>query len=37
MSDATSNECIAGNGQVPERSDTGEYMKAGYKCSISLR
>ena len=26
--DVTSNECIAGTGQIPERSDTGEYMKA---------
>ena len=24
----TSNECIAGNGQILDLSDTGEYMKA---------
>ena len=24
----TSNECIAGTGQIPKRSDTSEYMKA---------
>ena len=35
-SDATSNECFAGNGQIPERSDTGEYMKVWCKCSIFL-
>ena len=23
----TSNECIAGNGQIPKRSDTREYIK----------
>ena len=27
LSDITSNECIAGNGQIPERNDTGEYIK----------
>ena len=27
MPDVTSNECIAGSGKIPERSDTGEYMK----------
>ena len=29
-SDVTSNECIAGSGYLPEKSNTGEYMKAWY-------
>ena len=33
----TSNECFAGNGQIPERSDTSEYIKRIYKGSVSLR
>ena len=33
----TSNESIALNGQIPERSITSEYTKAWYKCSVSLR
>ena len=36
-SDVTSNECIAGNGQIPERSDTGEYIKNDIKGSVSLQ
>ena len=27
QNNVTSNECIAGNGQIPERSETSEYMK----------
>ena len=33
----TSNECIAGNGYIPERSDTSEYIKEWYQGSVSLR
>ena len=35
--DVTSNECIAGNGQIPKRSDTSEYVKELYKGSVSLQ
>ena len=33
----TSNEFIEGNGKIPERSDTSEFIKEGYKGSVSLR
>ena len=32
----TSNECIAGNGQIPERSETSEYTIEWYEGSVSL-
>ena len=28
----TSKECIAGNGKIPERSDTSEYIKDRFYC-----
>ena len=31
------NECIASNGQIPERSDTSEYIKECYKGSVSFQ
>ena len=33
----TSNECIAGNGEIPERSDTSECRKEWNKGSVSLQ
>ena len=33
----TSNECIAGNGKIPKRSDTSEYIKECYEGSVSLQ
>ena len=33
----TSNECIAGNGYIPKRNDTSEYIKEWYKGSVSLQ
>ena len=33
----TSNECIAGNGWIPERSDTSEYIKEWYKGLVDLK
>ena len=32
----TSNEWIAGNGQIPEGSDAREYIKELYKGPVSL-
>ena len=34
LSTLTSNECIARNGKIPERSDMSEYMKAWNKGSV---
>ena len=33
---ATSNACIAGNGSIPKRSDTSEYIKEWFKGSVYL-
>ena len=37
MFNVTSNESIAGNGSITERSDISEYIKECYKGSVSLR